>query len=676
MRYFYSLLLVLFLVNANAQNPYAQVPKSLDSLKLFLKTKPRDTTYVIALGEYAFIVVKNGKYAEAKKCVDQMQQLSNKYHYGLGFYKTTNMRGVIEYSQSNSGKAMEYFLECTKIIAKHKLPKKTYQNCLNNISIIYNQMGDRENATAYAIKLIDYQEKYRLNPLKSSPYDQIGMNLKFFKKYGEALPYFKRALEIETANKNFTGMAIAENNLGNLYDDLEKNKEAIKHYEKGLAYAEKDNYKLLQTDLMINSARLYKNEHNFKTALNYLKKSEAICLELDATPSLKIVYQNFGDLYFEQKNYPLAEQNYLKSLALAKQIEDPELLYSANQALADLKQETANFKEAYFYKVAAETYKDSTFKIETAQNTENLLRKYETKKKQQEIIVLVAKDKINNLEIENAGRQRILFIIGLVLLFIAVGSLVIIYRNKQKSAQILEQKNHEMNLLNVKLDKANTTKATLFSIIGHDLRSPISHIYQFLDLQKSEPELFSEADKIRHNERITNAASTVLETMEDLLIWSKSQMQQFTVSVEKIPVLPAIESIIGLMQTQIDNKKIEVVTEIDASETLHSDRNIFTIIIRNLLQNAVKYSPENTTVTISAQNLNGKTQIKIADQGNGMPQSVKSIFNDTSAHIDSGQSGLGITLVKEMGELVGASFAISDNLPKGTVVLVTFSESH
>jgi signal transduction histidine kinase len=673
MRQLCCLLLFLFLVNANAQSPYAQVPKSVDSLKLFLKTKPRDTTYVIALSEYAFIVVKNGKYAEAQKYVDQMQQLSNKYHYGLGFYKTTNMRGVIEYAQSNSEKAMEYFLECTKIIAKHKLPKKTYQNCLNNISIIYNQMGDRENATAYAIKLIDYQEKYKLNPLKSSPYVQIGTNLKFFKKYGEALPYFKRALEIETANKNFAGMAIAENNLGNLYDDLEKNKEAIKHYEKGLAYAKKDNYKLLQTDLMINAARLYKNEHNFKTALNYLKKSEAICLELDATPSLKIVYQNFGDLYFEQKNYPMAEQNYLKSLSLAAQIEDPELLYSVNQALADLKQETANFKEAYFYKVAAETYKDSTFKIETAQNTENLLRKYETKKKQQEIIVLSAKDKINKLEIENANKQRVLFIIGLVLLFLILGSLVVIYRNKQKSSRILEHKNHEMGLLNEKLEKANMTKAKLFSIIGHDLRSPISHIYQFLDLQKSEPELFSEADKARHNERITNAASTVLETMEDLLIWSKSQMQQFTVSVEKFAVLPTIESIIGLMQTQIDNKKINIVTQIEASEILVSDRNIFTIIIRNLLQNAVKYSPENTTVTVLAQTTNGQTEIKITDEGSGMPESVKDIFKTDSAAIDSGHSGLGITLVKEMGELVGASFAICDNEPRGTIVAVSFA---
>ena len=141
----------------------------MDSLKVFLKTKPKDTTYVLALNEYAFLLVQEGKMDEAKKTISQMDQLSKKHNFANGYCKVMNMRGVVEYSNQNPEKAMEYFLEARKIIEKYNLPKKFYQNSLNNIGIIYDQMGDRENATKYAIKLINFQEKNNLKPFRTNP---------------------------------------------------------------------------------------------------------------------------------------------------------------------------------------------------------------------------------------------------------------------------------------------------------------------------------------------------------------------------------------------------------------------------------------------------------------------------------------------------------------------------
>ena len=95
---------------------YGQVPKSLDSLKVFIQTKPKDTTYVLALKDYAFFMVMEGKFVEANKAIGQMQTLSNKFNYGAGFYNIMYMKGVVEYSNQNSKKAMYYFLEGNKII--------------------------------------------------------------------------------------------------------------------------------------------------------------------------------------------------------------------------------------------------------------------------------------------------------------------------------------------------------------------------------------------------------------------------------------------------------------------------------------------------------------------------------------------------------------------------------
>lgn len=361
---------------------FSQVPKSIDSLKTYLNTKPKDTSYVLALNEYAFIIIQEGKYDEAKKTIFQMEILSSKLNYGTGFYKSANMKGVIEYTKQNPEKAMEYFRKCNDIIIKYKLPRKIYQNSLNNIGIIYSQMGDRNNATKYAFELINFQEKYKLNPLKSAPYSQVGDNLKFYKKYNEALIYYQKALNVETQLKNYSGMSIGFNQIGNLNDDLKNYKTAIQFFKKGLICAEKANYKLLESDLLINLGRMYQKEKEYSIAAKYLTKAEKYGRELQANQTIKVACSNLGDLYFAQKKYDLSEKFYQEALITAKQIQDAEYSYSANQSLADLYELKGDYKKAFAYKVDAERAKDSIFKTKTLENTEDLLRKYQTEKKE------------------------------------------------------------------------------------------------------------------------------------------------------------------------------------------------------------------------------------------------------------------------------------------------------
>jgi signal transduction histidine kinase len=183
--------------------------------------------------------------------------------------------------------------------------------------------------------------------------------------------------------------------------------------------------------------------------------------------------------------------------------------------------------------------------------------------------------------------------------------------------------------------------------------------------------LFSEADKQRHNERISVAANAVLETMEDLLIWSKSQMQQFSVTPENVGLRHCMEGLIELMQTQIDRQSVAILLEINPEITAQTDRNILTIVLRNVLQNAIKYAPKNTSITISAVASNNAVSIAIADQGDGLPQPLQAIFDSDTATINSGQSGLGLTLVKEMAGLLGATVTVAANKPKGTVFIIS-----
>ncbi|MCD8539051.1 MAG: tetratricopeptide repeat protein [Leadbetterella sp.] len=144
-------LVLFFLTGVKA---WSQLPKTEDSLRVYLDTHPRDTSYILALNDYAFIKIRAGDFKETNALIEEMDVLCRKLDYKTGFYKVINMRGVVEYSAHNPQKAMEYFLKGQEIIEKYNLPQKTYQNSLNNIGIIYDQMGDRESATRYAVQLI------------------------------------------------------------------------------------------------------------------------------------------------------------------------------------------------------------------------------------------------------------------------------------------------------------------------------------------------------------------------------------------------------------------------------------------------------------------------------------------------------------------------------------------
>ncbi len=99
-----NIISILFFFGVLSQ-AHAQYPKTLDSLKVFLKTQKQDTIYVLALNEYAFLIIQEGKYDESEKYIKQMENLSTKLNYGTGFYKAMNLKGVIEYSKQNPKKA-------------------------------------------------------------------------------------------------------------------------------------------------------------------------------------------------------------------------------------------------------------------------------------------------------------------------------------------------------------------------------------------------------------------------------------------------------------------------------------------------------------------------------------------------------------------------------------------
>ncbi|MBX2951106.1 MAG: sensor histidine kinase [Leadbetterella sp.] len=612
------LFILLFLTVIKA---WGQVPKTEDSLKVYLEVQPRDTNYVRALNEYSFIKVKNGDFKKANELIDEMDQLAQKLDYKQGLYYTINMRGVVEYSNRNPKKAMEYFLKAHEVIEKYNLPKERLQNSLNNIGIIYDQMGDRENATRYAVELIKYQEKHQLNPLKSWPYDQLGTNLKFYKKYKEALIYYQKGFEIEKARNDFTGMAIGENKIGAVYDDMEQYDLAESHYKKGLAYAEKVNYKMLQSELLTNLGLIYRKTKDYARSEKCLKRSMALCQEIGLRIPLKTIYHNLGDLYFFKQNYALSEKYYLDALEIAKETEQPDYLYTANLALAELYEQTEDYKQAYTYRVASEVAKDSIFKIETAQSTEEMLRKYETEKKEQEIALLNIKNEKASLV--NKG------LIGGSLALVMLAGLSVVYLNNRSKLR--------------RLQESQKLRNKIASDLHDEIGSTLSSIMLISDMAQKK-----EGSDQRMFSKINSDSKTVMQSVDEI-IWSISPVHDNLQGI----MLRLREFAAPLAES--GGFSFEISAGPDVGQlTLAADvrRNLY-LIIKEGVNNLAKYSGA-TEAKVHFERQKNTLIITVQDNGRGFDPGQESVRN-------------GLKNMKSRAEEIGARLDIRSSA-SGTVL--------
>ena len=224
--------------------------------------------------------------------------------------------------------------------------------------------------------------------------------------------------------------------------------------------------------------------------------------------------------------------------------------------------------------------------------------------------------------------------------------------------------NKKLQLLNSELEIANKTKARFFSILNHDLRSPVSNLIHFLHLQKEHPELLTGESKTRLESKIIHLAEQLLVSMEDILIWSKGQMENFKIKNESIAIDELFQSI---KQHFLSEEKTTIVFEMKELLTINCDINYLKTIMRNLTSNAIKATADvnNATITWKAWQENDKMYLSIADNGIGVnDEKLKALYDETQ--ITGIQLGLGLHLIRDMAKLINCTITLHANQLQGT----------
>jgi len=235
----------------------------------------------------------------------------------------------------------------------------------------------------------------------------------------------------------------------------------------------------------------------------------------------------------------------------------------------------------------------------------------------------------------------------------------------------------KIKLINTKLAESNETKDKFFSIISHDLRGPLSGLMQILDILSTSYESMKEDEKIDIIKQAAKSSNSTFALIENLLEWSRIQSGTFPYEPRNIELFTLISSIGNLYSHNFRNKGITFKVDIEPDTTVFADTKMTETIFRNLISNAIKFTAENGTVTVSSKEDQNYMFVQVNDTGIGMDQDKMSkLFRidksySTRGTNDEEGSGLGLILCKELVERQGGKIWVVSKKDEGSTFYLT-----
>jgi signal transduction histidine kinase len=278
-----------------------------------------------------------------------------------------------------------------------------------------------------------------------------------------------------------------------------------------------------------------------------------------------------------------------------------------------------------------------------------------------------------------------LVIMGLISV---IFTLNLIFEQARSNAVIkLNQKNQELNqqrseimIQAAQLQELNQLKTQILSAISHDFRSPLVSIKSVLSVL--DDKLLSSEDFDSMQKELTHRLDVTLNSMDNLLQWSKSQMGESSHTDKSIfSVAKAIESSVQLLKDMSQHKKIIIIQDLPSEIMIYADLEQIKIIVRNLLSNAIKFSNEGSNIYITVSERDNKVNVSIRDEGIGIDQNqLDSLFvlgkhKSTFGTNNEKGTGLGLLLFKEYIEQNGGDFEIKSEKNKGSEFKFTLPKS-
>lgn len=239
--------------------------------------------------------------------------------------------------------------------------------------------------------------------------------------------------------------------------------------------------------------------------------------------------------------------------------------------------------------------------------------------------------------------------------------------------QLVESQNQQLERKNEELRELNATKDKFLSIIGHDLKNPISAIIGFTELLSANAQQYDKA-KIEHfSHIIADSSKHVFDLLENLLAWARCQTGNIQFKPTEVAIDDLVAKSIQLLSEFAQRKDISIVLTSQSKAKVLCDPNMINTVVRNLISNAIKFTPAGGLIEISSKQQNGQVFISVTDNGVGMtPEQVEKLFLlgeqiSTSGTNNEPGTGLGLFLSKDFLTMHNSTLTVHSTKDVGTV---------
>ncbi len=651
-------------------------PKKIDSLLSELNSAKGDTQKVKLLielaSDYQYIdIVKSLEFAEqaiqlAEKETTLTKEKGSAYS-NLGSLKSIQGDFAASIKYNNLALTNFYHLKDSTGITK----------CFINLGINFASLSKYDEAYYYHTQsyLIANKSK-KLQLERAISLHNIGSVFKELEQYDRAVDYLKLSQKLSNEIGDLEGEPYYNNDRGDIYIRKNQYDSALYHLLKSLDQVRKIKLTIneLEPTITLNIAKTYLELNQPSTSLLYYDSAFTLYMKNRNKYGLIQVELGRGLVLMSQKKFAEAQELIEKSATNAHSLNSVKLEIECYQNLSQLLEVKGDFSKALSYYKRHQHLEDSLFSQGMQAKLLQDQIQFETSSKEDQINALTKLEQLRNGEMRKQELVNNILVVAVALTGVL---LFAVYRSGQRRIKInklLLEHQEEIKKRSIELEQLNKVKDKFFSIISHDLRSPMNALTGILDLMDRNQISPDEFTKLNKELRIQfNHTKTLIN---NLLDWTLLQMDKLKIQFEKIDLSQLAEENIKML-VSLHLKEIKINNQIADGTFAIGDTNMINLVLRNLLTNAIKFSEPGDLIDIGCQQEGTGYVISVKDHGVGIsPEIQRLLFEKTSGYSTRGTAnekgtGLGLILCKEFVERNGGRIWVESELGKGSTFYFT-----
>lgn len=555
-------------------------------------------------------------------------------------------------------------------------------NCYSSIGLCHYYLLQGEKAITQYFKALKYAEHNK--EYTAEIYANIALAHQKMKNYVNSIEFYRKALKINLSVKDSTSTAVDYNGIGAIYVNMAKYDSALVNFRIAYRLFTKIKNAGYQAISLFNIASIYPNyPDSLDKAIYYSNQSWLKFKELGWNDYEATIENGLAVIYLQQKKYKEAIEAFNRSLQLADQyklgLEMKEPNYSG---LSQVYEKMGNYKDALKYHILYQQSSDSLEEKEKYEQLINMEKQYETEKSENEIIRLQAKQKLTEIQLHNNKLLKVLGFITASLLLMLAFFMHIKYIEKKRSNKLLEEKNQTIAQSEHTLRLLNAAQNKFFSIIAHDIKNPFHTVLGYSYLLHNDYDRFTDEERQKFAGDIHHSTNNIFRLLQNLLDWSRSRTGTLTVSPTNTELNQLIKNALGILNSLAEQKKIQITHDYSEELKIYADPLMVEVILRNLINNAIKFTPQNGKIKITAQQVQNEVKICITDNGVGISdEDVQNLFRIESKVKRRGTnnedgSGLGLILCKEFVDKNKGVIWAESTPGKGSCFFVTLPSNN